>query len=75
MVLLKILAILVSVLYVTKLELYAGLLRDLPSPLPSYVFFHGDSSDEEIHIVDNQVCLSAEANVCLKQIHANCIFF
>ena len=32
----NILAVLVSVLYVTKLELYAGLPRDLPSSLPSY---------------------------------------
>ena len=34
--LVNILAVLVSVLYVTKLELYAGLPRDLPSSLPSY---------------------------------------
>ena len=32
----NILAVLVSVLYVTKLELYAGLPRNLPSPLPPY---------------------------------------
>ena len=32
----NILAVLVSVLYVTKLELYAGLPRDLPTPLPAY---------------------------------------
>ena len=32
----NILAIFVSVLYVTKLELYAGLPRDPPSSLPSY---------------------------------------
>ena len=29
-------AVLVSVLYVTKLELFAGLPRDIPSSLPSY---------------------------------------
>ena len=32
----NILAVLVSVLYVTKLELFAGLLQDIPSSLPSY---------------------------------------
>ena len=32
----NILAVLVSVFYVTKLELYAGLPGDLPSSLPSY---------------------------------------
>ena len=32
----NVLAVLVSVLYVTKLELYAGLPRDLPCSLPSY---------------------------------------
>ena len=32
----NILAVLVTVLYVTKLELYAGLPRDIPASLPSY---------------------------------------
>ena len=36
LVLVNILAVSVSVLYVTKLELYAGLPRDIPSSLPSY---------------------------------------
>ena len=36
LVLVNILAVLVSVFYVTKLELYAGLPQDLPSSLPSY---------------------------------------
>ena len=36
LVLVNILAVLVTVLYVTKLELYAGLPRDLPPSLPSY---------------------------------------
>ena len=34
--LMNVLAVLVSVFYVTKLDLYAGLPRDLPSSLPSY---------------------------------------
>ena len=36
LVLVNIMAVLVSVLYVKKLELYAGLPRDLPSSLPTY---------------------------------------
>ena len=32
----NILAVLVTVLYVTKLELYAGLPQDIPATLPSY---------------------------------------
>merc|ERR1719210_2351563 len=36
LVLLNILAVLVSVLYVKKIELYAGLPTDLPSALPSF---------------------------------------
>ena len=36
LILVNILAVLVSVLYVTKLELYAGLPRDIPSSFPSY---------------------------------------
>ena len=36
LVLVNILAVLVSVFYVTKMELYAGLPQDLPSSLPSY---------------------------------------
>ena len=36
LILMNVLAVLVSVFYVTKLDLYAGLPRDLPSSLPSY---------------------------------------